>query len=281
MIPNLKLVILFGAVACASPRWSSALEIQVGHLLLAPNQAGQSIEVSVTGGDLVSGVNLYAQIGDGGPELANYGLPAGQDGPSITAVDLKTATVFASVPDPAVNLGSLPQVAVWSLGIAAQGGKVPAQGRLATLTIDTTGFAAGRWDVKLSDVLASLDGGPFATDFAGLPANIINGSLRINAGQPGDTDGDADVDLTDLNNVRNYFGASGGNPLGDTLPFNGKVGLEDLNGVRNNFGASAGAIAVPEPNAFLLGVASLVPVALACVARHGWTNRRYNGVVQI
>lgn len=262
MIRNLKRVILFGTVMCASPHSASALEIQVGHLLLAPNQAGQSIEVFVTGGDFVSGVNLYAQIGDGGPELAEYGLPAGQDGPSITAVDLKTASVFSSVPDPAVNQGSLPQVAVWSLGIAAQGGQVPAQGRLATLTIDTTGFAAGRWDVKLSDVLASLAGGPFATDFAGLPANIINGSLRVNAGQAGDTDGDGDVDLSDLNNVRNHFGASGGNPVGDTFPFNDRVGLEDLNAVRNRFGASGGANAVPEPSAAILF--SVFALAISC-----------------
>lgn len=247
MIRNLEIVLLASLFAVAPALSAAALEVRVGNLMLAPNQAGQVVEITVSGGEMVSGVNLYAQVGDGGPELASVGLPAGKDGPSITGVDLKTAGVFAGVPDPAVNLGSLPQVAVWSLGIAAQGGKVPAQGRLGTLTVDTTGFQAGRWDLKLSEVLSGLDGGPFATDFAGLPATIINGSLRINGGRAGDTDGDGDVDLVDLNNVRNHFGAAGGNPLGDTLPYNGSVGLEDLNAVRNNFGQSGGAAAVPEP----------------------------------
>jgi hypothetical protein len=57
-------------------------------------------------------------------------------------------------------------------------------------------------------------------------------------GTPGDTDGDGDVDLTDLNNVRNGFGGTG---LGDTYPYDGVVGLADLNAVRNYFGTSAPA----------------------------------------
>ncbi len=53
---------------------------------------------------------------------------------------------------------------------------------------------------------------------------------------PGDTDADNDVDLADLNNVRNHFGESGAGVIGDT---NGDqvVNLVDLNAVRNNFGA--------------------------------------------
>jgi hypothetical protein len=263
----LKFLMLCGVAAGVSPRSASALAIQAEHRLVAPNLAGQTLEIMVTGGELVSGVNLYAQVGDGGPELADYGLPAGQDGPSISTVDLKMGTVFFHVPDPAVNLGSLPQVAVWSLGIAAQGGKVPAQGRLARLTIDTTGFTEGRWDLSLSNVLAGLDGGPFATDFAGLPASISNGSIRIFGGRAGDTNADGLVDIKDLNNVRNQFGAVGGNPIGDTLPFNGVVGIEDLNAVRNNFGAVGGAAAVPEPSALLLSGVCVALLSAAFVKR--------------
>jgi hypothetical protein len=261
MTRNLIFVVLLGLVSSAPPRNLFALEVQVSHVLLAPNQPGQTINVTVSGGEFVSGVNLYAQIGDGGPELEAFGLPAGDDGPSITNVDLKTEGIFGLVPDPAVNLGGIPQVAVWSLGIAAQGGAVPAQGKLATLTIDTTGFAYGRWDVKLSGVLAELNGGPFSTDFAGLSAAITNGSLRINAGPAGDADGDGDVDLMDLNHVRNHFGASGGNPIGDTFPFNGSVGLEDLNAVRNNFGVSSPAVSAPEPSTLLLSAVSLLLIS--------------------
>lgn len=53
----------------------------------------------------------------------------------------------------------------------------------------------------------------------------------------GDTNGDDRVDLDDLNNVRNHFGATGPGAPGDTSPFDQRVDLNDLNNVRNNFGA--------------------------------------------
>lgn len=77
--------------------------------------------------------------------------------------------------------------------------------------------------------------------------------------QPGDTDADGDVDLEDLNNVRNHFGAEG---LGDT-DNNGTVDLTDLNNVRNNFGESSVASAVPEPSALLILVAGAISLGLA------------------
>lgn len=74
---------------------------------------------------------------------------------------------------------------------------------------------------------------------------------------PGDTDDDGDVDLDDLNNVRNHFGESGDPVVGDTLPFDGVVNLDDLNNVRNSFGQVVPiAQPVPEPATF----------ALVCVA---------------
>ncbi len=94
-------------------------------------------------------------------------------------------------------------------------------------------------------------------------------------GPLGDTNGDGTVNLPDLNNVRNNFGATG---LGDTDGDN-DVDLTDLNNVRNNFGATGGgggpggtfagivtygAIPggiinpVPEPSTLLLALAALV-----------------------
>lgn len=75
--------------------------------------------------------------------------------------------------------------------------------------------------------------------------------------QIGDTDDDDDVDLEDLNNVRNHFGGHG---LGDTWPFDGVVNLADLNAVRNNFGAGAAEPAA-EPSSLVLlslGAAGIV-----------------------
>jgi uncharacterized membrane protein len=81
---------------------------------------------------------------------------------------------------------------------------------------------------------------------------------------PGDTDGDGDVDLVDLNNVRNHFGEVGENIPGDA-DGNGQVTLVDLNLVRNNFGTVAGAAAVPEPGTF--GLAILLVAGAVCRGR--------------
>jgi hypothetical protein len=99
--------------------------------------------------------------------------------------------------------------------------------------------AVGKWNAFYAPAFTLL----------GEPARAVNisspaGLQLVGDDVPvtGDTDGDGDVDLTDLNNVRNNFGGTtGGDTNGDGL-----VDLVDLNNVRNNFGATAGS-AVPEP----------------------------------
>ena len=76
----------------------------------------------------------------------------------------------------------------------------------------------------------------------------------------GDVNGDALIDLVDLNAVRNQFGEPGTADLnGDGL-----VGLADLNEVRNSF-AGQDAVPVPEPPAGLLALAALAMIALTRV----------------
>ena len=65
---------------------------------------------------------------------------------------------------------------------------------------------------------------------------------------PGDTDGDGDVDIDDLNAVRNNFGGMG---AGDT-DGDGDVDIDDLNNVRNNFGVGGAALRVSTTAADLL-----------------------------
>ncbi|HNQ87785.1 MAG TPA: hypothetical protein PKM73_04030 [Verrucomicrobiota bacterium] len=140
--------------------------IVVGIHRLAPDTDGQKVRVFVRGGGSVQGLNLNAQVADGG--VAAGGQIAG---PSVTAVDLITGTVFegnAIGPD---DPGSVPQLAMRTLTTAS--GTVVAEGLLATLTIDTTGFTSGVYRLALG----ATANGP--TDFAGIPAAITDGWLVV------------------------------------------------------------------------------------------------------
>ncbi len=137
-------------------------------------------------------------------------------------------------------------------------------------------------DVDASFSIGSLFAAPVTGNLLDLVFEYsANGELRQGiveygiidppVGQDGDTDNDGDVDLTDLNAVRNNFGANGpnnGSLDGDAYldtGFDGLVNLQDLNGVRNNFGAVGGSLAVPEPSTWIM--ASLGAVALLAMAR--------------
>jgi hypothetical protein len=101
-------------------------------------------------------------------------------------------------------------------------------------------------------------------------AGATAGNLRFSIGEPerdgltGDTDGNARIDVNDLNHVRNNFGQQGDPVLGDAFPFDGRVDIKDLNAVRNFFG-TVRPQAVPEPNG--LGLAVLGSAALAVLRR--------------
>jgi hypothetical protein len=95
--------------------------------------------------------------------------------------------------------------------------------------------------VSGSEITGTFDDLDFASNPGNLSGQLIYETNRVileiiqgTAGVPGDTDDDGDVDLTDLNNVRNNFG-SATPPIGDTDD-DGDVDLDDLNAVRNNFG---------------------------------------------
>jgi len=75
-----------------------------------------------------------------------------------------------------------------------------------------------------------------------------------------DTNNDGAIDLRDLNNVRNHFGATGAPVIGDT-DGDLDVDIDDLNAVRNHFGETLARV-TPEPGSGALAVL-LVLCALA------------------
>lgn len=157
---------------------ASAAAIDVGSHNLLANTAGQKIYISITGGEALIGMNFNAQVGDGGPELADYGYPAGTDGPAITGVNFDIAGGMFNGTGSQDDLGSLPQLQMWMYNVTA--GSAAANGLLVELTLDTTGFYSGSWDLMLGDVF----GGQASTEgvIAGgntLPIDITNGSITI------------------------------------------------------------------------------------------------------
>ncbi len=164
------------AICLTAMLWTSAaravVNVNVGTINLLPNLPGQSFDLFVTGGDFVQGVDFKIQLGTG------FGTPTapGPDGPNITGVDLIASTIFATNNTGQQNQRSDPQY--WFQGLTTDTiGGVAANGRLARITVDTTGFNFGSFPLLLT---GTFDG---ATDFSELPidiaANITNGSITI------------------------------------------------------------------------------------------------------
>ncbi|MFO0898329.1 MAG: PEP-CTERM sorting domain-containing protein [Pirellulales bacterium] len=81
----------------------------------------------------------------------------------------------------------------------------------------------------------------------------------------GDADADGDVDLSDFGGLKNNFGVAGWGIVGD-VDYDEDVDLSDFGILKDNFGKS-GAMAVPEPSAWLLAVLGLALLGLASQRR--------------
>ena len=153
----------------ASPA-AAEIFINVGNHELLPDTPGQVMRISVTrdSDDTVEGLNFLLQIGDGGAALG------GEDGsaPSIMDVDVTTETIF----DGNNNGDSIVEntIQYWEIKTTTVAGVVDADGTLANITVDTTGFFSGGFDLKLAQILDRFD-----TDFAGVSATITNGQVTI------------------------------------------------------------------------------------------------------
>lgn len=146
---------------------ASAAVINVGsHLLIPDSAVDQTIQIFVTGGDLVQGLNFYAQIADGGP-----GAGGSVSAPVITAADIITGTIFGPNNTGAQDPGSVPQLFARTTTTATE--TVAASGLLVTLKVKTVGFTEGTWALNVGNTL----NGP--TDFAGLPITITDGFISV------------------------------------------------------------------------------------------------------
>jgi hypothetical protein len=275
MITNPRHVVYLAclfATSFAAP--SHAASISAGMHFLAPNMLGQQVQILVSGGQPVSGIDFFVQVGDGGA------AGGGDDtAPIITSVDLLTGTIFASN-----NTGVFtdPTPLLWGATTTTSSGTVAADGLLATLTIDTTGILAGQYGL----ILDPSSTGPTAFADSGVATMLINGSLQIGAAPsvPGDYNANATVDAADYVLWRDTLDQSGANLAADGNG-DGSIGPADYDIWRANFNQMAGASAatdsskstsVPEP-------ASLVLVLLGGLAsfQRGRSGTRPSGLTLV
>ena len=159
-----------------SPAWADpiiTLEdiLGSGEYQLQADTAGQEISIFVHGGDAVQGLEFYLQVADAGPEAGGL-----IDGPEITDADIFTGTIFDGNNSGEAGYGSLyPQF--WQSGTTTLSGTVSAEGLLATVIIDTTGFYSTdprtSWDLLMTGTLMGDSG------FPGVDTTIFNGVITI------------------------------------------------------------------------------------------------------
>ncbi|MFO1499943.1 MAG: hypothetical protein U1G07_16390 [Verrucomicrobiota bacterium] len=147
--------------------------INIGTVQVQPNQANQQIFIDVSNVSSAGALDFYVQIADGFPDVPG----STQNGPNITAVDIVTGTLFDGNNDGG-QVGSGLGLQHQYRGVLTQTGTVSGSGRLATVTIDTTGFNSGSWALRVGTV----HNGPtqfYDTNFDPLPGNITDGTLAI------------------------------------------------------------------------------------------------------
>jgi hypothetical protein len=240
---------------CATASLASAAAINAGTHTLAPNMPGQQVQIHVTGGEAVSGIDLFVQVGDGGTTVG------GDDtGPRITQLDLVSGTIFAANH---TDVFTDPAPLIWGATTTTTGGTVAASGLLATLTIDTTGITTGQFDLILNPPAT----GPTAFADAGVVTSLTNGSLQIGAAPTltGDYNRNNLVDAADYVLWRETLNAMGMNLAADGNN-NNQIDAGDYDVWRINFGKTttpgaaanfARFTAVPEPASILLCMLAL------------------------
>lgn len=139
----------------------AATFIDVGNHLLLPNTPNQVVEIYVTGdADPIQGFNINAQIGND-PQTEVTPVFAYGGGPGTSTI-IGLGTIFNFDNTGMAEYTYFPSLFQASTTTALPTSYVFADGLLATLIVDTTGFSTGTWPLILSETI-----GGFFTDWAG------------------------------------------------------------------------------------------------------------------
>jgi hypothetical protein len=145
--------------------------IVLGNYTLLPNTPKQQIPIYITGGAPLTAINLRLQIGDG-----LNGLPE----PIISAISY--ADTIWSGPVTEVLGGPTPgsqQLVQSSIAFKEAGVSTISNGKVATLTIDTTGIYGGNFAFQLKGTQIGQDSDVVILGGGASPMFLTNGTLTI------------------------------------------------------------------------------------------------------
>ncbi|MDA1051363.1 MAG: dockerin type I domain-containing protein [Planctomycetota bacterium] len=196
------------------PRNMLAVLVDVGYHLVEPNTSGQTVSLSVVSTDeddaLVTGFDLRSQI------------VTAKEGPYFERVQF-AGNLWNTFPH-IESGGPFPGDRTLALGDVAfsQGFAARANGKLVTLTIDTTGISAGSYEFRL--VGTRLGGSSFRqADGSSVSEIITNGTLQVrsiwqNPDNPSDANGDGRISPVDVLLLLNELSKRGSRELGMPSP---------------------------------------------------------------
>ncbi|MBN1764416.1 MAG: PEP-CTERM sorting domain-containing protein [Sedimentisphaerales bacterium] len=159
---------------------SNAANIDVGDWQIdVINNPVVDIPLLITGGEGLTDMVLRVQVADGGPEVGGS-----INGPALTAASFidsiwEDASGGYVLPSTGIDPGDFPQIFEVNLSLIQLGDSVPADGILATITVDASEFG-------LTDIGSTFDlmlGGTLAGDTDFMPQSvdilIYNGSITL------------------------------------------------------------------------------------------------------
>ena len=163
------LLLLVGLLPCEVEELHAGLVINLGDFEIPPGATTHEVEVMITGGDAVTDMVAYFQVGDGGP------LFGGTAGPKIASIDL-SGSIWSTAASGFGRVDSLSyptQFQELSVSLNSSGETVAGSGRLCRLILDTTGFS-GKHSLKMSQTIGGDT--TFMNGAVTVPVTITDGN---------------------------------------------------------------------------------------------------------
>ncbi len=149
------------------------LTVDLSTVPLLPNTAGQTFDLFLSGATTpVTAVTFSFQVEDAGPEASGSGVipPPHIPGPHITGVNVISGTPFQSNNNGLGTSGQIyPQLWQADARVAAGTVGVGAGTKVATVTIDTTGFFTGNYSFTTDTINGDLTFGTTGADITAHP----------------------------------------------------------------------------------------------------------------